>query len=66
MCKVIALLKKNALYLGVNVFRTEVLIGDTIFTSPTGDGTAIVANTSRSWGNAWLKLTKLVHVLYAV
>ena len=30
MCKVIALLKKNALYLGVNVFRTEVLIGDTI------------------------------------
>ena len=22
--------KKNALYLGVNVFRTEVLIGDTI------------------------------------
>ena len=63
MCKVIALLKKNALYLGVNVFRTEVLIGDTIFTSPTGDGTAIVANTSRSWGNAWLKLTKLAHVL---
>ena len=31
MCKVIALLKKNALYLGVNAFRTEVLIGDTIF-----------------------------------
>ena len=26
------------LYLSVNVFSTKVLIGDTIFTSPTGDG----------------------------
>ena len=34
--------KKNALYLSVNVFSTKVLIGDTIFTSPTGDGTAIL------------------------
>ena len=34
--------KKNALYLSVNVFSTEVLIGDTILTSPTGDGTAIL------------------------
>ena len=29
-------------YLSVNVFSTEVLIGDTILTSPTGDGTAIL------------------------
>ena len=34
-------LKKNALYLSVNVFSTKVLIGDTIFTSLAGDGTAI-------------------------
>ena len=34
--------KKNALYLSVNVFSTKVLIGDTILTSPTGDGTAIL------------------------
>ena len=40
MCKVIVLLKK-ALYLSVNVFSTKVLIGDAIFTSPNGDGTAI-------------------------
>ena len=33
---------KMALYLSVNVFSKKVLIGDTIFTSPTGDGTAIV------------------------
>ena len=31
-----------ALYLSVNVFSTKVLIGETIFTSPTGDGTAIL------------------------
>ena len=31
--------KKNVLYLSVNVFSTKVLIGDTIFMSPTGDGT---------------------------
>ena len=34
--------KKKALYLSVNEFNTKVLIGDTIFTSPTGDGTAIL------------------------
>ena len=34
--------KKNALYLSVNVFSTEVLIGDTILTSPTGEETAIL------------------------
>ena len=34
--------KKKALYLSVKVFSKEVLIGDTIFTSPTGDGTAIL------------------------
>ena len=33
--------KTKALYLSVKVFSKEVLIGDTIFTSPTGDGTAI-------------------------
>ena len=34
--------KKKKLYLSVNVFSTKVLIGDTIFTSPNGDGTAIL------------------------
>ena len=34
--------KKNALYLSVNVFSTKVLIGDTIFTFPNGDRTAIL------------------------
>ena len=33
---------KCALYLSVNVFSTKILIRDTIFTSPTGDGTAIL------------------------
>ena len=34
--------EENALFFwSVNVFSTKVLIGDTIFTSPTGDGTAI-------------------------
>ena len=31
--------KKIVLYLSVRVFSTKVLTGDTIFTSPTGDGT---------------------------
>jgi len=35
---------KNALYLCVNVFITGVLIEDTIFMSPTGDGTAILCD----------------------
>ena len=34
--------KKKALYFSVNVFSTKVVIEDTIFTSPTGDGTAII------------------------
>ena len=34
--------QKKALYLSVNVFSTKALIGDTIFASPTGDGTAIL------------------------
>ena len=34
--------KKGTFYLSVNVFSTKVLIGDTIFTSPNGDGTAIL------------------------
>ena len=33
---------KNSLYLSVNLFSTIVLIGDTIFESPTGDGTTIL------------------------
>ena len=33
---------KKALCWSVNVFSKKVLIGDTIFTSPTGDGTAIL------------------------
>ena len=32
----------HALYLSVMVFSMKVLIGDTIFTSPTADGTAIL------------------------
>ena len=31
---------KKALYLSVNLFSMKVLFADTIFTSPTGDGTA--------------------------
>ena len=34
--------EKSALYLRVNVFSTRGLIGNTIFMSPTGDGTAIL------------------------
>ena len=34
--------KKYTVFLSVNVFSTKVLIGDTIFTSPNGDGTAIL------------------------
>ena len=34
--------KKIVLYLSVRVFSTKVLTGDTIFTSPTGDGTLSV------------------------
>ena len=35
--------KKNALYLNVKVFTsTKILIDDTIFTSPTGEGTVIL------------------------
>ena len=33
---------KNALRLSVNVFSLKVLIGDTIFTSPSGEETAIL------------------------
>ena len=36
--------KKNALYLNVNVFSTNLLIKDTIFTSSTGEGTATLLN----------------------
>ena len=33
---------KKVFYFSVNVLSTKALIGDTIFTSPTGDGTAIL------------------------
>ena len=33
--------KRKRTLLSINVFRSKVLTGDTIFTSPTGDGTAI-------------------------
>ena len=36
--------QKNALYLNVNVFSTNLLIKDTIFTSSTGEGTATLLN----------------------
>ena len=36
------------MHLSVNVFSTKVLIGDTIFTSPTGDGTNILR-----WSSKW-------------
>ena len=42
MLHVLRLLKKKALYLSVNVVSTKVLIGDTIFTSPTQNETAIL------------------------
>ena len=35
-------MNKNPLYLSVNVFSTKVLIGNTIFVSPTEDGAAIL------------------------
>ena len=34
--------KTRALYLSVKLFSTKMLTGDTIFTFPTGDGTAIL------------------------
>ena len=39
---------KNARYLSVNAFSKKVPIGDTIFMSPTGDGTAILHGHPRS------------------
>ena len=38
--------RKKKLNLSVNVFSTNLLIGNTIFTSPTGDGTAILRGHS--------------------
>ena len=38
--------EKKALHLNVHVFSTKVTIEDTIFTSPTGDGTAILRRPS--------------------
>ena len=40
--RVRVLIRALFLYLSVNVFSTKVLIGDTIITSPNGDGTAIL------------------------
>ena len=36
-------IKEVWLYLSVNVFSTKLLIGNTIFTSPTGDGTSNIS-----------------------
>ena len=46
--------KKKTVYLGVKVFSNKVLTGDTIFTSPTGDGTAIL--------QGWIGERQLFHV----
>ena len=51
------MVKKNAIqynevYLSVNVFGTKVLIEDTILTSPTGDGTAILRGHA-SYAKVW-------------
>ena len=42
MAAYVAHTKKKALYFSVSVFCMEVLIGDTIFMSSTGDGLAIL------------------------
>ena len=42
VCVCVLLPLKNAPYLSVKGFSTKVLIGDTIFTSPIGDGIAIL------------------------
>ena len=34
--------KRKALYLSVNVLSMKALIGDAIFSSPSGDGTAVL------------------------
>ena len=39
-CVAVLKIQKNGL--SINVFSTKILIEDTIFTSPTGDGTAIL------------------------
>ena len=40
ICVAVLQIQKNGL--SINVFSTKILIEDTIFTSPTGDGTAIL------------------------
>ena len=47
VCVCVITINKNAPYLSVNVLSTKVLIEDTIFTSPTGDGTAILRGHPR-------------------
>ena len=37
----VSLLVKNSLYFSANAFSSKVLIGNTIFTFPIGDGTTI-------------------------
>ena len=41
--------KENALYLSVNILSTKVLIGDTLFTSATGDGSALLCRQGKSF-----------------
>ena len=40
ICVAVLKIQKNGL--SINVFSTKILIEDTIFTSPTGDGSAIL------------------------
>ena len=40
ICVAVLKIQKNGL--SINVFSSKILIEDTIFTSPTGDGTAIL------------------------
>ena len=42
LCIFIKLVKKNRLFLTVNVFSTKVVLEDTIFNCATGDGSAIL------------------------
>ena len=58
-------LKKKALYLSVKVFNTKVLISDTIFMSPTGNGTAILCG-HRSHGKVYLLALQREYLHFSV
>ena len=48
--------KKYALYLSVNVFSTKVLIVDTNFTSPNGNGAAILRGHLKDKGSTFISV----------